>query len=157
MQHWHKYHLIQQLYFCFDKNTHHMYLMFQKRKPGGRSCAKAQRAFAEKFGLGRKFSALTYAILSQYWDLSRFTHFLEYFRQEKCSFGSKTVFLGQICPPPLGEIGLRNASQNKISCWKSATKVLGIVSGWSCQTGTCLVQGLVEILQILHHSQNYYI
>ena len=30
---------------------------------GGRSCVKARRAFAKKFGLGRKFYALTYAIL----------------------------------------------------------------------------------------------
>ena len=29
---------------------------------GGRSCAKARRAYAEKFGPGRKFEALTYAI-----------------------------------------------------------------------------------------------
>ena len=35
-------------------------------KQGDRSCAKARRAFAEKFGLGRKFQALTYAILSRY-------------------------------------------------------------------------------------------
>ena len=28
-------------------------------------------------------------------DLSRFTHFLEIFRQKKCLFGSKTVFLEQ--------------------------------------------------------------
>ena len=33
---------------------------------GGRSCAKARRAFAEKFGLGQKFEALTYVILSRY-------------------------------------------------------------------------------------------
>jgi len=29
---------------------------------GGRSCAKARRAFAEKFGLGRKFYALTWTL-----------------------------------------------------------------------------------------------
>ena len=35
-------------------------------KQGGRSCAKARGATAEKFGLRRKFQALTYAILSRY-------------------------------------------------------------------------------------------
>ena len=48
-------------------------------RQGSRSCAKARRAFAEKFGLERKFRALTYAILS---------HFLEFFVQ-------KSAFLGQ--------------------------------------------------------------
>ena len=33
-----------------------------KLRQGGRSCTKARRAFAEKFGLGRKFQALIYAI-----------------------------------------------------------------------------------------------
>ena len=33
---------------------------------GGRSCAKAQRAFAEKAWLDQKFLALAYGILSQY-------------------------------------------------------------------------------------------
>ena len=33
---------------------------------GGRSCTKARRAFAEKFGLGQKFEALTYVILLRY-------------------------------------------------------------------------------------------
>ena len=33
---------------------------------GGTSCANARRAFAEKFGLGQKFEALTYTILSRY-------------------------------------------------------------------------------------------
>ena len=47
---------------------------------GGRSCAKARRAFAKKFGPGRKFESLTYAILSRYQDLSRFATFLKVFR-----------------------------------------------------------------------------
>ena len=50
-----------------------------------RSCAKARRAFAEKFGLGQKFEALKYAILSQYYDSLRITHFLEI-------FGEKSAF-----------------------------------------------------------------
>ena len=50
---------------------------------------------AEKFGLGRKFEARTYAILSQIKIFWRFTHFLEIFGQKKCLLGSKTVFLGQ--------------------------------------------------------------
>ena len=51
----------------------HMYCMqdiivtaFAMNVHRGRSCAKALRAFAEKFGLGRIFLALTYAILSRY-------------------------------------------------------------------------------------------
>ena len=57
---------------------------------GGRSCAKAKRSFAEMFGLGQNFQALTYAMLSSYYDLSRFTHFLEDFGQKMSPFGSKT-------------------------------------------------------------------
>ena len=58
---------------------------------GGRSCAKAHRAFAEKFGFGRKILALAYAILS------RFTHFLEDrgLGVNRCFFGTTIVFLGQ--------------------------------------------------------------
>ena len=37
---------------------------------------------------------VTYAILLRYLYLSRFTHFLENFKQETCSFGSKLCFLG---------------------------------------------------------------
>ena len=33
---------------------------------GDRSCAKARRAFAEKFGGGQKFLALTYAVLLRF-------------------------------------------------------------------------------------------
>ena len=68
---------------------------------GGRSCAKARRAFAKKFGLEGKFQTLTYAIyakLSRYYDLLQFTHFLEDVGQKKCSFWSKTVFPGQKVP-----------------------------------------------------------
>ena len=63
---------------------------------GGRSCAKARRAFAEKFGLGRKFKALTYAILMQYEDKLQFTHFLEDIGQKKRFLGPKTVFVQDI-------------------------------------------------------------
>ena len=37
----------------------------------GRSCANARRAFAKRFGLGRKSWALTYAILSRYIKICR--------------------------------------------------------------------------------------
>ena len=37
---------------------------------GGRSCAKARRAFAENFGLGLKSLAVTYSIFLQYQYLS---------------------------------------------------------------------------------------
>ena len=49
---------------------------------GGRSCA-------EKFGLGRKYQALTYPVLS------RFTHFFFKSLEKRSALGSKTVFLGQ--------------------------------------------------------------
>ena len=61
---------------------------------GGRSCVKAGRAFAEKFWLGQKFYALTYAILSQYKDMSGITHFLG---PKKCLWGQKQCFLGKRC------------------------------------------------------------
>ena len=54
-----------------EENTHLLCLIYIGEQvlmvdQGDRSCAKARRAFAEKFGFGRKFWALTYAILSQY-------------------------------------------------------------------------------------------
>ena len=49
-----------------------------------------QTQSGKKFGLVRKFQALTmsvtYAILLRYKDLSQFTHFLEDFGQKKCFF-----------------------------------------------------------------------
>ena len=61
---------------------------------GGRSCGKARRVFAEKFGHRQKFQARTYAILLRYHDLSRVTHFWKTLGK-KCFFWSKTEFLWQ--------------------------------------------------------------
>ena len=54
---------------------------------GGRSCAGAQRAPAKKFGLGRKFLARTYAILSRIKNCCNLRTFFEIFGQKKCLFG----------------------------------------------------------------------
>ena len=62
---------------------------------GGRSCAGARVAPAEKFGLGRKFYAWTYAILSQIKICRDLRTFWRSLGKKKCLFGSKTVFLGQ--------------------------------------------------------------
>ena len=62
---------------------------------GGRSCAKARRVFAEKFGLRRKFYALTYAIcrhvnichnLCTFWKSVGKVFF---FGQKQCFLGKK--------------------------------------------------------------------
>jgi len=62
---------------------------------GGRSCAGARVAPAEKFGLGRKFLARTYAILSRIKICCNLRTFWRPLGKRKCLFGSKTVFLGQ--------------------------------------------------------------
>ena len=62
--------------------------LLKVKTQGGRSCAGARVAPAEKFGLGRKFYAWTYAILSQIKicrDLRSF--FLEIFGHKKYLFG----------------------------------------------------------------------
>ena len=59
---------------------------------GGRSCAGARVAPAEKFGLGRKYK---YTLFCR--EL-RFVAIYAFFRDlwaKKCLFGSKTVFPGQ--------------------------------------------------------------
>ena len=70
--------------------------IFFYRKQGGKSCAKARRAFAEKFG--RKSEALKYAILSRFHGLSRFTHFLKDFGQKRllvkyCVYWARSALL----------------------------------------------------------------
>ena len=67
---------------------------FTYKEQGGRSCAGARVAPAEKFGPGRKFYARTYAILSRIKICRDLRTFLEIFGQKKCLFGSKAVFLG---------------------------------------------------------------
>ena len=53
-----------------------------------------RRAFAEKFGLGRKCQPLTYAILSGYWDLSRFMLFWKTLSKHSVFGGQNQCFLG---------------------------------------------------------------
>ena len=52
----------------------------------------ARRAFAEKFGFGRKSLAPRYAILSRYLDLSRITHFFGYFVKKRTVLVKNSVF-----------------------------------------------------------------
>ena len=67
---------------------------FCSRCQGGRSCAGAWVAHAEKFGLGRKFEARTYAILSRIKIYALFWRSLG----KKSSFlGQKQCFLGNKC------------------------------------------------------------
>ena len=61
---------------------------------GGRSCAGARGAPAEKFGLRQFFLAQTYAILSRIKICRNYALFGDLWAK-KCLFGSKTVFLGQ--------------------------------------------------------------
>ena len=63
-------------------------------RAGGRSCAKARRAFAEKFGLRRKLSPYIryFVAILRFLQL---THFLNDFGQKKCFFRVETMFSGQ--------------------------------------------------------------
>ena len=65
------------------------------------------------FGHGQKTEALTFAILSPFQDLSRFTHFLEDFGQKKDFFG-QILFIGQDVPYYMIDI-----FQNAYSCFLS--------------------------------------
>ena len=62
---------------------------------GDRSCAKARKAFAEKFGLGRNFLALN---MHYFVAILRFVAIYALFGRllpQKCFFGTTTVILGQ--------------------------------------------------------------
>ena len=62
---------------------------------GGRSCAGARGAPAEKFGLGQKFYAQTYAILSRIKICRHLRTFFGDLWAKKVPFWVKTVLLGQ--------------------------------------------------------------
>ena len=62
---------------------------------GGRICAGARVAPAEKFGLGRKFLARTYAILSQIKICRDLRTFFGDLWAKQVPFWVKTVLLGQ--------------------------------------------------------------
>ena len=62
---------------------------------GGRSCTGARLAPAKKFGLGRKFKALTHAILSRIKNCRDLRTFFGDLWAKKVPFWVKTVLLGQ--------------------------------------------------------------
>ena len=87
------YTILPKKYFCKDNFCcYKIYTILPKiylsMNQGGRSCAKARRAFAEKAGLGRKFKALTWAI----WRDIKICCDLHNFWKtwgKKCLFGDK--------------------------------------------------------------------
>ena len=67
------------------------------RYQSGRSCAGARVAPAEKFGLGRKFQAPIYAILSQIKICRDLRTFWRSLGKKSAFLGQKQCFLGKKC------------------------------------------------------------
>ena len=66
-------------------------------RQGGRSCTGARVGPAEKFGLGRKFLAWTYAILSQIKICRDLRTFWRSLGKKSAFLGQKQYFLGKKC------------------------------------------------------------